>query len=152
MKFPQENSIMSHLTIGKLAQRTTITKVAIRYYERLGLIPKPERRTSGYRLYSETTIDRITFIKNAKSVGFTLEEIKELLRLERHDHTTSQMIKSHTELKLDAIEKKIQCLQGMANTLMALTQSCDGKMPLQECPILKALHQKVLAVDDGVKR
>lgn len=138
---------MTHLTIGKLAQRTGITKVAIRYYERLGLIPKAMRQASDYRLYPESTISWITFIKNAKSVGFTLDEIKELLSLEQHTHTTSQMIKSHTLTKLKAIQEKINCLQGMADTLTALTQSCNGKMPLQECPILKALHQDVLPIN-----
>lgn len=129
---------MTYLVVGELANKTGVSKVAIRYYERCGLLPKVNRR-KGYRIYPESIIDRIHFIKNAQSVGFTLEEISELLRLQE-EKGTSQQVKSYTMTKLDAIYEKIKSLQCMANTLKRLVTNCDGKVPLTECPILRGLY------------
>lgn len=131
---------MKHLTIGELAKLAHISKVAIRYYERAGLLPQATRRPSGYRVYSESMIARIRFIKNAKSVGFSLEEIQELLSLQAHQDTTSQDIRQRTLKKQHVIQEKIAALQKMANALSQMLASCDGKMPLHECPILEALY------------
>jgi len=134
--------MMRTLTVGQLAQETDVTKVAIRYYERCGLIPKAQRLKSGYRSYPETVIARICFVKNAQSVGFSLDEITELLTLQEPHKGTSQDINSRTLTKLKTIQDKIDALQEMANTLKVLTSACDGKMPLHECPILEALYSK----------
>lgn len=131
---------MKYLTIGELAKIACLSKVAIRYYERSGLLPQATRRPSGYRVYPETIIPRIRFIKNAKSVGFTLEEIQELLSLQVHENATSQDIRQRTMKKQHAVQEKIAALQKMENALTQLVASCDGKMPLHECPILEALY------------
>jgi len=131
---------MHYMTVGELAQQVGISKVAIRYYERCGLIPKVVRANSGYRLYPDTVVGRIQFIINAKSVGFTLEEIKELLALQTHPQGTSQQVKSHTLTKLQIIQAKIVSLQKMADTLTHWVALCDGNVPLQDCPILEALY------------
>ncbi|KWX81222.1 MerR family DNA-binding protein, partial [Paenibacillus jilunlii] len=85
-------------------------------------------------------IARIRFIKNAKSVGFTLEEVYELLSLQVHGNTTSQDIRQRTIKKLQVVQEKIAALQKIENALRQLVTSCDGKMPLHECPILEALY------------
>lgn len=132
--------MMKQLTIGELAKLTHISKVTIRYYERAGLLPQTTRRPSGYRVYPESIIARIRFIKNAKSVGFTLEEIHELLSLQVHKNTTSQDIRQRTLKKQHAVQEKITALQKMENALKQLVASCDGMMPLHQCPILEALY------------
>lgn len=138
---------MRYLTIGELASQTGVSKVAIRYYERFGLIPKAIRQTSGYRSYPKTIVARIRFIKNAKSVGFTLDEIAELLTLQEHEKATSQQIKSHTLTKLNIIQEKILSLQKMEQALEQLTASCDGKVPLHQCPILEKLYGEMGEVE-----
>lgn len=131
---------MGHLTIGELAKVTGVTKVAIRYYERCGLLPKAARSASGYRWYPENMIGRIRFITNAKSVGFTLEEIQALFNLQAQQKTSSRQIKTRTLEKLALIQEKIQSLQKIASALEQLAASCDGRIPLRECPILEALY------------
>ncbi len=137
---------MQQLTIGELAHQAGVTKVAIRYYERCGLIPKAQRLKSGYRSYPEIVVARIRFIKNAQSVGFTLVEIVELLSLQKSAKNTGQDIKSRTLLKLKTIQDKIDSLQEIAHTLQSLISFCDGKMPLQECPILEALYSNAALI------
>lgn len=129
-----------YLTVGQLANKCGISTVAIRYYEKVGLLPKSVRRNSGYKIYPETIIHRINFIKNAKSVGFTLEEINKLLMLEKSEHGTSQEIKSCTIVKLESIYEKIHSLEQMANILKRLVTMCDGKVALSDCPILRGLY------------
>lgn len=131
---------MHYLTVGELAKQADVSKVAIRYYERYGLLPKANRKSSGYRLHPETIVGRIRFIKNAKSVGFTLDEIKELFALQEHKKGTSQQVRLHTLNKLKVIQEKITSLQKMASALKKLTAACDGKVPLQQCAILEALY------------
>ena len=129
-----------YLTIGELANKSELTKVAIRYYERCGLLPKALRRTSGYRIYPESIINRLHFIKNAQSVGFTLDEIGELLILQEREETASQQIKSRTMDKLKTIYEKISSLQQIADTLKKLVVACDGKVSSCDCPILRGLY------------
>lgn len=73
---------MAHLRIGELARQAGLSVETLRYYERRGLIPPPARLASGYRIYPEETLDRLTFIRRGKTLGFSLEEIAELLQLE----------------------------------------------------------------------
>lgn len=133
---------MQQLTIGKLALQAGVTKVSIRYYERCGLIPKAHRLTSGYRVYPTTTVARIRFLKNAQSVGFSLHEISDLLTPD-----TSQDVRALALTKHNAIQNKLNSLQAIANTLHSLTAACDGEMPLQDCPILKALSGNPIALE-----
>lgn len=127
------------LTIGQLAKITDNSTVTIRYYEKYGLIPSSKRSDGGYRLYPESLIPRFRFIKNAKLVGFSLDEIKELLLLQALPHSKGQHIKDITIKKLSAIKEKINSLQKMQRALKHLAASCNGQMPIQECPILEAL-------------
>lgn len=135
---------MKYLTIGELAKHTQVSKVALRYYERSGLLPEATRRPSGYRVYPETIIARIRFIKNAKSVGFTLEEIQEFLNHQIHAGITSQAIRQRTLQKQHQIQQKIAALQKIEQALQHLVDSCDGTMPLHDCPILETLYQEEL--------
>lgn len=137
---------MNYLTVGQLAAKANVSKVTIRYYERLGLIPKAERRASGYRVYPEGVISRLRFIVNAKSVGFTLQEIQELFALQGHEHTTSLQIKNKTLDKLKLTQEKITHLQKIAHVLEHLIASCDGTMPLEDCPILETLYDDMNAI------
>ncbi len=131
------------LTIGQLAKQTDNSTVTIRYYEKCGLIPSSTRSDGGYRLYPETLIPRFQFIKNAKLVGFSLNEIKELLFLQNLPHSKGQNIKDITIKKASIIKDKIKALKKMQRALERLIHSCDGQMPVKECPILGTLYANV---------
>ena len=131
---------MENMTIGQLARRTELNVESVRYYERRGLIPEPRRSKSGYRLYSREAIARINFIKRAKTLGFSLSEISELLSLRVDPESTCRMVRTRAREKTADIESKIETLQDMKRALVKLTASCRGSGPTSECPILDFLQ------------
>jgi len=128
------------MTIGRVAKTTGVGVETIRFYERKGLIPDPPRRASGYRQYSEDTIARIRFIRRAKELGFTLNEIHELLSLRVDPTSTCGDVKHRAKDKVRDIEAKIESLRKMKRALEQLASSCTGTGPTSECPILEALE------------
>ena len=130
---------MEGLTIGKLAKQAGIGIETVRFYERQGLIPPPARTDSNYRIYSEEEVGRLKFIKRAKLLGFTLNEIKDLLTLQHNPHATKADIKQRTDEKIINIREKIRDLELMLGALEHLSDACDGHGSLDECPILEAL-------------
>lgn len=112
----------------------------MRFYEREGLLEKPERKESGYRLYSFEIIRRLKFIRQAKTLGFSLNEIRELLNLRRVPETKCGEIKHQVEGKITNIEAKIQDLVRIKTVLLDLTAACSGSGSLELCPILEALE------------
>ena len=132
---------MENLTIGQIAKKARVNVETVRYYERRGLIPKPLRKESGYRQYPEETVARIQFIKHAKELGFSLNEISELFSLKVDKNTTCADVKNRAEGKIADIEEKIHALQKMKKTLTRLAKECRGRGPASECPILEALEK-----------
>jgi len=132
------------LTIGQLAKKTEVNVETIRFYERRGLMPKPLRRESGYRQYSDDDIARVRFIRRAKELGFSLKEILELLSLRVDPDTTCGDIKRRAETKIADIDQKIRTLQGMKKALAKLVALCRGRGPTSECPILEILDSEKL--------
>jgi len=132
---------MEGFTTGQLAKKADVNIETIRYYERKGLIPKPQRRDSGYRQYPEAMISRILFIKHAKPLGFSLKEIKELLSLKHDPKTPCSAVRKRAESKIKDIDGKIRTLQKMKKALSTLTKSCTGSGPARECPILETVKK-----------
>lgn len=130
------------LTIGRLAHEVGINLETVRFYERKGLLPKPPRSTSGYRLFPAETARRLRFIKRGQELGFSLSEIRELLMLRLSPRTTSTEVRKRTESKIADIEGKIKSLEAMRKSLCKLVQSCSGCAPLSECPILESLDRE----------
>ncbi len=130
---------MKYLTIGQLAKKAGVNIDTIRYYEKQGLIPKPSRRESGYRQYSEDSVKRILFIKRAKELGFSLKEISELLSLRLGSSTTCGDVKKRADIKIAEIGEKIQTLQRMKTALIKLVKACEENRQAGECPMLEAL-------------
>lgn len=126
--------------IGDVAKRADVNKETVRYYEQRGLIPKPDRRRSGYRIFTQRHIDQIKFIKRAQELGFTLSEIKELLELRLDENTTCSEIKAEAREKYHDVVEKIEDLNRIKETLVELIDSCSGGDPKGDCPILEALE------------
>jgi Cu(I)-responsive transcriptional regulator len=126
------------MNIGRAAQQAGIAAKMIRYYESIGLLPQADRRTSGYRDYSEDDVSRLKFLRRARSLGFSVPQIKELMRLwsdrSRSNAEVRQLALDHAaELELKAGQ-----LQEMIGTLRRLARACQrGDRP--ECPIIEEL-------------
>jgi MerR family copper efflux transcriptional regulator len=130
---------MTGLTIGRLAKEADIGIETVRFYERQGLIAPPPRTASNYRIYQRQEVSRLRFIKRAKALGFTLNEIKELLALSHDPHTTRADIKKRTLAKIEDVDRKIRDLTSIKAALEHLAAECDGQGSLEGCPILAAL-------------
>ena len=130
------------LTIGKLARAAGVGVETIRFYERKGLIEQPRRPSTGARRYAAQAAERVTFIKQAQELGFTLAEIKELLALRLDPGTSCAEVKSRAEEKIADIESKMDRLRHMREALAEITKSCSGSGPTSECPILDYMAKR----------
>ncbi len=130
---------MKPLTRGRLSQLAGVGVETIRFYEQQSLLAKPARSASGYRQYGEDVVARLQFIQRAKELGFTLNEIKELLSLRVDPDTSCEDVRARAEAKIADIEGKIKTLQRMKKALVRLTQECGERGGGSECPILDAL-------------
>lgn len=133
---------MQSLSIGQVAKQADVNIQTVRYYERVGLIPKAQRRESGYRKFSTDDILRIQFIKHAQAAGFLLKEIKELLAIKVDSDTTCDDVRELAEIKITEIDEKIRHMQQMRQTLESLTAACSGSGPTGDCPILAAFESE----------
>jgi MerR family copper efflux transcriptional regulator len=129
----------THLSIGAVAKRAHVGIDMIRYYEREGLLPAPRRRLSGYRDYDAAAVARLRFIRRAKELGFTLEEIRELLALSADRERGVRGVKQRAQARLVEVENRIAQMQRMRRGLKRLIDACPGHGALDECPILHAL-------------
>lgn len=127
------------LTRGKLAQREGVNIATIRYYEKRGLLPPAPRSRSGYRIYAGDALRRLHFIRQAQVLGFTLDEIGELLSLRMQSGTTCADIRQQARRKIQTVDGKIRDLQRIKQALTRLAVACQGEGPTSECPILESL-------------
>ena len=124
------------LTIGHLARAASVNIETVRYYQRIGLIQEPQKPLSGYRIYPSETVDRIRFIKSAQPLGFSLQEISELLDL-GGGHCAD--VRQRAEQKRTHIDQQINELQNLRTTLDKLIQSCQADADSVKCPIIESL-------------
>ena len=135
---------MQHLTIGKLADITGTSADTLRYYEKMQLITGTQRSSAGYRLYNNEAVRVVGFIRGAKELGFTLEEIRQLLMLKTSDQATCFQILERTKSKIKEAENKIRELKEIKNILKNLVAQCpadDSKLDC--CPIIEHISKKV---------
>lgn len=131
---------MSGIKIGEVARRSGLTVEAIRYYEQRGLLPEPGRSAAGYRLYAPAVVERLAFIGRAKKLGFSLQEVGELLDLQLQPGADRGAVKGLVEEKLALVRSKIAELQQLDAVLGRLSESCDGQGSLEACPIIHFLQ------------
>jgi len=132
---------MDTLTIGEVARRARVNVETVRFYEREGLIAQPPRRRSGYRQYPEDAVRRIQFIRHAKELGFTLQEIADLLSLRVARGSSCEAVRVRATAKIADIDRRILDLERMRTALQELTRACIGRGPTGDCPILEALDR-----------
>lgn len=127
------------MNIGQLARQAGVPIDTVRYYERQQLLPTARRSAGGYRVFSEPDLTRLQFIRRAKSLGFSLEEIAELLALSDQRGQDMAQVRETAVHKLADIEQRIAELQRMHAALKQLVEACPGHGGLERCPILAAL-------------
>lgn len=129
------------MNIGQAAIQSGVNARLIRHYESIGLIPKAGRSEGGYRVYSENEIHILIFVRRARSLGFSMKEIKKLIDLWRNRNRNSAEVKALTHTHIQDLDKKIRELEDMRKTLMHLSRTCQGN-ERPECPILNELSKK----------
>lgn len=123
----------SRMTIGAAAKQAGLGVETIRFYERKGLITQPPK-VSGFRYYSETDIKVLIFIRKAKTLGFSLDAIKELLELEVCSEETSKVIRAKSQEKVREIKQKISELEDILKTLEKFQETCaSGEKTSTKC-------------------
>src|SRR5580704_12333507 len=127
------------ITIGDLAKRTGTKVVTVRYYEQIGLLPVPSRTAGNYRTYSNEHLRRLRFIRRCRDLGFTLDQIRDLLRLASQRDEACAAVDRITAQHLIEIEQKIADLKRLAKELRRLNNCCQGKGIIADCRIIEAL-------------
>jgi MerR family transcriptional regulator, copper efflux regulator len=128
------------MNIGEAAKASGINAKLIRHYESIGIIPKPRRSDSGYRVYSDVDVNILAFVRRARGLGFAMKEIKKLVGLWRNRSRASLDVKSLTLKHIKDMEKKVEELQSMILTLKHLARNCHGDQR-PDCPIIDGLAQ-----------
>ncbi len=126
------------MNIGEAARISGVNAKLIRHYESIAIIPKASRSDGGYRTYTEADVHILSFVKRARTLGFSMKEIKKLVSLWRNKSRASSDVKALATKHVEEIEKKIEELQAMAKTLKYLAKNCHGD-GRPDCPILNDL-------------
>lgn len=130
------DALVSPLDIGGCARATGVPAKTIRYYESIGLLPPPKRAENGYRLYGGSEIETLRFVRRARDLGFSLDEISQLLALWRDKNRASADVKALALEHVRALDDRIEKLKAMRGTILALAERCHGDHR-PDCPILE---------------
>ena len=127
-------------TRGQLSDRAGCNIETIRYYEHIGLLPPPPRSQGGHRIYRQSDFKRLVFIRRSRELGFTLDEVRDLLRLvDSHKYTCAE-VRDITLMHLKEVRNKISDLKRLQSTLAYIVGKCEGDT-VPECPVIDALFQ-----------
>lgn len=128
------------LSIGALSKRTGVHLETVRYYENIGIMPKPPRSPAGHRRYDQEHLKRLTFVKRSRELGFTLKEVRALLALVDGGDYTCGVVQELTLAHLHEVRRKIADLQRLEATLADISAQCaDGTIP--DCPFIETLFR-----------
>lgn len=130
------------MNIGQAAKASGVSAKMIRYYEQTGLIPQAARRDTGYRDYGENDVHRLRFIRRARDLGFTVEQIGELLALWSDRGRASADVKALALGHVEALRARVAQIQGMIATLETLAANCHGD-ERPDCPIIAGLEEGI---------
>jgi MerR family mercuric resistance operon transcriptional regulator len=135
------NATASRVAIGALSKRTSCNIETIRYYEKAGLLPVPARSPGGYRLYGNEHLKRLTFIRRARALGFSIDEVRKLLRLADERKRPCAEVRVVAAAHLEDVQAKIADLRAMERVLNETVAQCaDGKR--SDCPLIEALYRQ----------
>ena len=146
----------SELTIGELASSAGVTTDTVRYYERRGLLPRAGRSRAGYRLYTEEQVERLRFIKQAQSLGFSLDEIKGLLPERGAGLSECGRVRDLLSAKLTELDRRLAEISAFRKTLVSYLQECEEALAGKRgdcCPVLDEITRtRQIKVKKGSKK
>ena len=129
---------MREFTIGEVSRLTQVKVETIRYYEKIGIIPHPPRNSPGYRIYSASHLERLSFVRRSRELGFSQPEVRKLLTLvDEHKYTCAE-VQEITAKQLAAVRNRIKDLRKLEKALANMISECDGG-DIPECPIVDIL-------------
>ena len=131
------------LTIGAFAKAAEVNVETIRFYQRKGLLPEPDRPIGGIRRYGPADVDRVKFVKSAQRLGFNLDEVAQLLRLEdgTHCHEAADLAAA----RLKDVRLRLADLKRMESALSRLVTACSSSQDHVTCPLIASLHRRTAA-------
>jgi Hg(II)-responsive transcriptional regulator len=127
---------------SQVADQAGVNVQTLRYYERRGLLPEPERSGAGYRSYDTQAVRTVRFVKRAQSLGFSLEEIDALLHLAAGGPDSCDAAKELATEKIEELERKIADLTAMRDSLGHLVATCQRSRSRRLCPLLEAIEDR----------
>src|SRR5438132_3541516 len=131
---------IERLSIGALSERSGVNIETIRYYEKIGVMPKPARSAAGYRVYGEDHVRRLHFVRRGRELGFSLDELRGLLRLvDGHKYTCGE-VHALTVRHLSDIRQKIVDLRRLERVMADMAAQCTGGQ-VPECPVIDAFFK-----------
>ncbi|SCW86296.1 Cu(I)-responsive transcriptional regulator [Sphingobium faniae] len=129
------------MNIGATSIASGVSQRMIRHYEKIGLIPPPSRRDSGYRDYADADVHRLRFIANARDLGFPIEDIRGLLGLWSNSQRASAEVKALAIARAEELGRKAEALQALRRTLLELAERCHGD-DRPDCPIIERISSR----------
>ncbi len=129
----------NELSRGTLAKKSGVNSETIRYYEKIGLMPNPARSMAGHRIYDQSHLKRLSFIRRTRELGFTLKEVRGLLELVDGGDYTCAEVRDRTIVHLSDVAQKVRDLRKMQRILKTMVSKCDGGL-VPECPIVDQLY------------
>ena len=137
------------MKVSEVAAQANVNTQTLRYYERRGLLPEPDRSPSGYRAYTADAVRLVRFVKRAQALGFTLNDIEELLHLAGGGPASCDAAKSMANSRVADLEQRIEELVGMRDALARLVDTCDRPRGERDCPILRDIETAAAANASG---
>lgn len=126
-------------SIGALSRQTKVKIPTIRYYETAGLLAEPERTNGNQRRYDQAGLERLSFIKHARELGFSIESISKLIEVQEHPDRSCDEVSAIASAQLENVQVKIKKLRSLEKELKRITECCDGLGVSEDCHLLTAL-------------
>ena len=126
--------------IGEVAAQTALSRDTLRYYERRGLLGHPSRTNGGFRVYGKETLERLRFIKRAQAVGFSLDDVRQLVTFDRHGLEQCSRVRNLVATKLVELDERLSELRAFRRSLVGSLRECDAALAGQrddECPVVE---------------
>ncbi len=132
---------------SEVARQADVNSQTLRYYERRGLLPEPERSPAGYRTYTADAVRLVRFVKRAQSLGFTLDDVEELLHLAGGGPASCDEAKAMARNRITDLDQRITELAGMRDALSRLVDTCERPRRKRDCPLLVEIEKAAAARD-----
>lgn len=136
------------MKIGEISRQSSVSVETIRYYEKIGLLPKPARDASGYRAYRHEHLERLLFIRRCRNLDMAQEEIRELIRLAEYPEADCHDVDALLARHLDHVRNRLKELASLEQTLQHLQTACSDRGTVQECGILGGLSSELEDLPD----